>query len=99
MRPFDPGLGRGARSPSSSNGLSAGAPAGRSIYGFAELARPRRVGFVALLTLLCLACGGGASAGLTTADVPAADPAAVREYLAGVRILERTGGNQDARDR
>ncbi|MBX3251036.1 MAG: tetratricopeptide repeat protein [Myxococcales bacterium] len=48
--------------------------------------------------LLGAACGGS-SAQLEAVEVPPADPAAVREYLAGVRILERTGGNQTARDR
>jgi tetratricopeptide (TPR) repeat protein len=47
-----------------------------------------------------VACGGGAQTDETTVEVPPANPEAVREYLAGVRILQREGAaDSRARDR
>ncbi|MCB9631419.1 MAG: tetratricopeptide repeat protein [Sandaracinus sp.] len=46
-----------------------------------------------------VACGGGSQTDNTTVEVPPADPEAVREYLAGVRILQRQGGNERSRNR
>ncbi|MEM9068977.1 MAG: tetratricopeptide repeat protein [Myxococcota bacterium] len=79
--PDDVTAGRGPQEPRSRGGH----PEGRNHA-------PRVMMLVLASALLCgVACGGRTASGPDTVELPPADPAAVREYLAGIRLMQKQG--------